>query len=72
MPTAVLGLVGDTNCSGAVDAIDATFILQLWAALIDALPCPDAADADGDGQDSLLDAIVILQFAAGLLDSLPP
>ena len=71
-PTGGFTLVGDTNCDGAVDPVDATFILQLWAALIDALPCPDAADADGDGQDSLLDAIVILQFAAGFLDSLPP
>ena len=71
-PTAVSALVGDTNCDGAVDPVDATFILQLWAALISALPCPDAADADGDGQDSLVDATIILQFSAGLLDSLPP
>ena len=62
--------VGDANCSGFVDAGDATFILQWWAGLVAVLHCP--ADANGDGTLSILDATVILQFAAGLISTLPP
>ena len=63
-------LVGDANCSGAVDPVDATFILQWWAGLVAVLPCP--ADADGDRTLSILDATVILQYSAGLVSTLPP
>ena len=63
-------LVGDANCSGFVDPVDATFILQWWAGLVDVLPCP--ADANGDNTLNILDATVILQFSAGLISSLPP
>ena len=63
-------LVGDANCSGAVDPVDATVILQWWAGLAAVLSCP--ADANGDSTLSILDATVILQYAAGLISTLPP
>ena len=63
-------LVGDANCSGAVDPVDATVILQWWAGLAAVLPCP--ADANGDRTLSILDATVILQYTTGLVSSLPP
>lgn len=71
-PTQRPSLLGDVNCDGSVDPVDAVFLLQLEAALIDELPCPDAGDVDEDGQTTLIDAALILQFSAGLVDSLPP
>jgi hypothetical protein len=65
-------LLGDVDCSGAVNAIDAALILQLTAALIDSLPCPQNGDTNEDGQVNVLDAALILQLVAGLIDSLPP
>ena len=70
-PTARPVLLGDVNCDGSVDPIDAAFLLQLEAALIGELPCPDAGDVDGDGETTLIDATVILQYSSGLISSLP-
>ena len=66
--------VGDVNCDGSVNAIDAELILQYTARLPGALLCPDGGsdDMDGDGYITSIDAAIILQFVAGLLDSLPP
>lgn len=64
--------VGNTNCQGGVDAVDAVLILQFSAGLLDVLPCADAADVDDDGIVNPLDAALILQFVAGLIGSLPP
>jgi hypothetical protein len=65
-------LFGDTSCDGTVGPVDATLILQLWAHLLDALPCPEGADADGNGQNELIDATVILMFHTGVIAALPP
>ena len=66
------GLVGDVDCSGSVNAIDAALILQFVAGLLGSLPCPDGADTNGDGSVNSIDAALILQFSAGLVPSLPP
>jgi hypothetical protein len=71
-PTDGAIVVGDADCSGAVDSIDAALVLQLTAGLITGLPCEDEADVNGDGAVNALDAALILQYAAGFIDSLPP
>lgn len=63
-------VVGDVNCDGQVNSIDAALVLQFAANLTDSLPCEGAADVNGDGQISAVDAALILQFAAGLLSEL--
>ena len=65
-------LVGDANCDGRVNSIDAAFVLQLEAALVASLPCEGAADASDDGVVNSIDAALILQFTAGLIPGLPP
>ena len=67
-----IGILGDVNCDGVVDAIDALWILWFTAGLIEDLPCPDNADVNGDGVINAVDAALILQFSAGLLSVLPP
>ena len=71
-PTPTPFLVGDANCDGNVNALDAAWILQFGAGLISSLPCPMGADANGNGTVNALDAALVLQFSAGLLSSLPP
>ena len=65
------GAIGDVNCDGTTNSIDATLILQLDAGLIDALPCQSAADVNRDGAIDVIDALLLLQFSAGLLPGLP-
>jgi hypothetical protein len=75
VPTATAepgGLIGDVDCSEAVNAIDAAFLLQFVAGLIEELPCKVNADANEDGMVNTVDAALILQFSAGLLGTLPP
>jgi len=62
---------GDANCDGVVGAIDAAFVLQFGAGLLDELPCGAAADVNQDGRIDAVDAVLTLQFTAGLLDELP-
>ncbi len=65
-------LLGDADCSGRVDSVDAALVLQFDAGFFDALPCPENADVDQDGAATSIDAALILQFDAGLLSRLPP
>ena len=71
-PTALPYPTGDADCSTAVDAVDATRVLQLAAGLVGTLPCLLQADANVDQQVSSVDALLILQYVVGLLDQLPP
>jgi len=69
---AILGLasagetaaVGDANCDGSVNSIDAALVLQLHAGLIGEV-CGDV-DVNGDGVANSVDAGIILQMDAGL------
>src|SRR3989344_9517575 len=63
--------MGDVNCSGRVNAIDAQFILQKEARLIDSLACEEAGDVNGDRLLNAVDAALILQYDAGLIDEFP-
>jgi hypothetical protein len=64
------GLLGDVNCDGHVNAIDAAFILQLTAGLIGSVPCPQNADVNHDGSINPIDSALILQYTAGLIHNL--
>ena len=64
--------LGDASGDGSVNSIDAAFILQLVAGLIDSLPCEAGADTNDDGSINPLDAALILQFVAGFVSGLPP
>ena len=62
--------VGDANCDGVANSIDALLVLQYVAGLLGSLPCPANADVNGGGV-SAIDAALVLQYVAGLLPSLP-
>ncbi len=64
------GLNGDVNCDGEVTAVDAAIILQLVAALIDTVGCPNNVDVNGDSAIDPIDAALVLQYVAGLIPSL--
>ncbi len=66
----VAGSMRDVNCDGAVNTIDALFLLQFDAGLMESLPCEQNADVNADGRINSLDAVLILQFDAGLLQTL--
>ena len=65
-------LIGDANCDGLVDPLDAVIVLQLTAGLLFVLPCPESADMNSDGATNAVDAALILQFHAGLVEAAPP
>ena len=53
-------LLGDVNCNGIVNAIDAALVLQYTAGLINTLPCLSNGDMNGDGRVDSIDAFLIL------------
>lgn len=70
--------VGDVNGPKAkafdvrrINSIDAAFILQYDAHLINRLNCPVNADVNLDGRIDSRDAALILQFVARLVNHLP-
>ena len=65
------GAVGDVNCNGNVDSVDAALILQLTAGLVGSLTCQENADVNVSGNVDSIDAALVLQFTAGLLPALP-
>ncbi|MEX2159394.1 MAG: hypothetical protein WEB04_08330 [Dehalococcoidia bacterium] len=60
-------IAADVDCNGQTNSIDAAFVLQLEAGLLDALPCDASGDATLDGSTNSIDATVILQLVAGLI-----
>lgn len=59
--------LGDFNCDGSTDALDAFWILQLNAGIILQISNTCYSDVNGDGDVNAIDAMLILQFDAGLL-----
>ena len=72
LPPGGPSLLGDVNCDGEVNAIDAAYILQFGAGFLSRLPCHVKGDVDEDGFITAIDAAVILQYSAALIDDLPP
>lgn len=60
--------LGDADCNGEVTALDASWILQYSAGLLEGVPCPDLADVNGDGNIDAVDSTIVLQKVAGLID----
>jgi hypothetical protein len=69
--TACAGSLGDANCDGVVNAVDARHILVAEVWLVDTVPCPSAADVNLDGAINSIDALLILQLDAGIIEGLP-
>jgi hypothetical protein len=65
-------LLGDVDCGGSVNSIDAALILQLSAGLTGSLQCQEKADVNEDGAIDAIDAALVLQYDAGLIGGLPP
>ncbi|MCH7580512.1 MAG: hypothetical protein IIB22_09740 [Chloroflexi bacterium] len=57
--------VGDANCDGRIDSVDALLVLQLHAGLINEV-CGDV-DVNGDGTVNSVDALLIIQFRVDIL-----
>jgi hypothetical protein len=72
VPSTVGTLIGDVNCDREINPIDAAFLLQFVAAIINSIPCPQNADTNENGAANATDAALILQFDAGIINSLPP
>lgn len=53
-------LLGDVNCDGRVNSIDAALVLQYTARLVTTLPCLSNGDMNGDGVVNSIDAFLIL------------
>jgi hypothetical protein len=62
---------GDPNNDGVADSLDALYILQVSAGLIE-LPPPAFAstDVNNDGYVDAIDATLVLQYTAGLISEL--
>ena len=64
--------LGDVTGDGAVNSVDALWLLWYLAALLDTVPSPESMDVNVDGDANVVDAALILQLDAGLLHNLPP
>ena len=60
-------MLGDANCNGEVNAIDAAIVLQITAGLLGAPSCEANADVNRNGSIDSIDAALILQFIARLI-----
>ncbi|MEX2159405.1 MAG: dockerin type I repeat-containing protein [Dehalococcoidia bacterium] len=58
---------GDTNSDALVNSLDAAWILQYAAGMIQTLVFPANADVNDDGAADSVDAAIVLQFHAALL-----
>ena len=58
-------MMGDANCSGAIEIGDAIATLA-GSALGEPVPCSDQVDTNCDGTASAADVLPILHYAAGL------
>jgi len=63
-------LMGDSDCRGNVNSVDATIILQYTADLLQTVPCARNAHLNTDALITSVDATILLQYVAGLLDHL--
>jgi len=64
------GAIGDTDCDRSITSLDALYIVQYAAGIVNSLVCQDGADANRDGRVDALDAMLILQYVAGVLSRL--
>ncbi len=71
-PTPVASLVGDADCSGVVDAVDALWVLRFVANLGPFPSCIDAGNVGCDDAMDAVDALFILRWVAHLPYTLPP
>jgi len=60
-------LLGDVDCNGTVNSIDALWILWLVAAIQDSVPCPENADVNEDGTVDAQDALWVLWIELNLV-----
>ena len=65
-PTPEPILRGDADCTGAVNAVDALFVLRYAAVLQPFAACIQASDVECDGDIDAVDALTILRHVAGL------
>jgi len=63
--------IGDVNCSGQSNSIDAALVLQRTAGLVSSLACEEAGDVNDDGLLNAVDAALMLQKDAGLISRFP-
>ncbi len=63
--------LGDVDCDGDIDSVDALQVLRKVAGIVDSLPCEEAADVDGNKSINSVDALHILRFTAGIIDHFP-
>ena len=68
----VVGLLGDVNNDGKVNAVDARLILQYSVKLVNAEDLElGVADVNGDGAVNAVDARLVLQYSVKLIDKFP-
>ena len=65
-----VGLMGDADGNGMVNANDALLILRYSLGIISSLACPENCDVDGNGSINANDALMVLRYALGIISSL--